>query len=82
MSVLALAHGAVRTGDAARPLARVWSRLPLKRIVQFTLIALVIVPIPSDDGPVRSSVATPRTATMKTAATVLLARVSGLGDQR
>ena len=53
MSVVALPIGAVGPHCGIAPQARVWPRLPLKRIVQFTLIAIVVLPIPSDDGPVR-----------------------------
>ena len=51
MSILALPFGAEKTRTAPRWRVAMHPLLAPKRLLQLALIALVVVPIPSDDGP-------------------------------
>ncbi len=51
MSTLALPLGAGKTRIAPRSRVAVHPLLAPKRLLQLALIALIVVPIPSDDGP-------------------------------
>lgn len=57
MSTLALPLGAGKIKSVQRARVDVHPLLAPKRLLQLALIALVVVPIPSDDGPFKPHVA-------------------------
>ncbi len=54
MSTLALPLGARRKRIAGRSHGAIHPLLASKRLLQLALIALIVVPIPSDDGPYKA----------------------------